>query len=54
MGMHECAGADRKKPNVPEEIKCPACGAEIEIWTNDESAKCPSCSKVVTRAELDG
>jgi predicted RNA-binding Zn-ribbon protein involved in translation (DUF1610 family) len=53
MPLHECPGPDRKKPIVPEELQCPACGAEIEMWTNEAQTTCPSCSKVITRDELD-
>jgi predicted RNA-binding Zn-ribbon protein involved in translation (DUF1610 family) len=52
MPLHECGGADRKKPNVPEEVECPHCGAELELWSHDTKAKCPACAKTVTRAEL--
>jgi endogenous inhibitor of DNA gyrase (YacG/DUF329 family) len=48
---HECAGADRAKPNTPEEVDCPHCGEEMEVWTRDKMAKCPGCSKEVTREE---
>ena len=53
MALYECPGAGRKKADVPEEIECPECGAEIEMWTNETKVTCPSCSKVITREQLD-
>ncbi len=53
MPLHECAGPNRKKPNAPEEFTCPECGAEIEMWSNDNRTTCRSCSKEVTRDRLD-
>jgi len=53
MPLHECPGPDRNKPNVPEEYECPECGAEIEMWTRDTQVTCPSCSKVITREQLE-
>ncbi len=46
---HECAGADRKKPNVPEILECPQCGEEIEMWTDETEKKCGNCPYVEKR-----
>ena len=53
MPLKECPGPDRKKPAVPEEVECPECGAEIEMWTNETQATCPSCGEVVSRDRPD-
>ena len=53
MPLHECPGPDRKKQNIPGEVACPYCGEDVEIWTNDMKATCPSCSKEITRGELE-
>ena len=52
MPMHKCDGASKKKSDIPEDIECPGCGSEIEMWTNETKVKCPTCSKEVTRDEL--
>lgn len=31
---------------VPEIIACPECGREIEIWSDEDEAKCQSCDYV--------
>ena len=49
---HECPDPDRKNPVQLEEIECPACGKKVEIWSNENAAKCPSCSKEFTREQL--
>ena len=51
MTLHECPGPNRKKPNIPVEVHCPHCGAEIEIWSHDTMIKCPSCLKEMPRDE---
>jgi DNA-directed RNA polymerase subunit RPC12/RpoP len=37
---------------VPGEVKCPHCGAEVEMWSTDTKATCPKCSKTFTRDQL--
>lgn len=52
MVLHECQGSSRRKPNTPEEVECPHCGEELEVWTHDKKVKCNSCDKDLTREEL--
>ena len=52
MLRHECPGPDRRTPNTPEEVECPECGEQIEIWAHDKKAKCTACAKEFTREEL--
>ena len=52
MPLHECPGPNRKRPIVPEEYNCPACGATIEIWSNDEKTVCPECAKELSHSDL--
>jgi hypothetical protein len=35
----------------PESAKCPDCGADVEIWSDEATGTCPSCSKTVIRTE---
>ena len=49
MTLINCPGSDRFKQPRPEFIKCPFCKAEVEIWTDELSASCPSCKKTVSR-----
>jgi len=49
--IFDCPGArDLKRPK-PENIKCPSCGEEVEIWTDETRATCPKCKKVITRKQ---
>lgn len=47
----ECPGAQKFKRPEPEFIKCPSCGEEVEIWTDEVKATCPKCKKPVTRQD---
>lgn len=44
-----CPGSDLIKNPYPEEIRCPYCKAEIEIWSDETRARCRNCHHVVTR-----
>ena len=54
MPVYECPGGDRKTPSVPEEVQCPECGADVEMWSNDTKATCPACLTEFTRDQLGG
>lgn len=45
----KCPGAKLMRQPEPENFKCPSCGYEVEIWTDEISAPCRNCSRVVTR-----
>jgi hypothetical protein len=44
-----CPGSQRFKKPYPEEIACPFCGAEAEIWSDEFQARCPKCARTVSR-----
>lgn len=52
--MDRCPGARAFTQPKPEFVPCPACHGEVEIWTDEAEAKCPSCGNLVTRAMLQG
>jgi len=47
--IFNCPGSDKFKKPYPENIKCLSCGGEVEIWTDELSAGCPHCGKMVLR-----
>lgn len=47
--MPGCPGSQKFKRPQPENIKCPFCGGEVEIWTDEFEAVCPGCKKTVSR-----
>lgn len=51
---NECPGARRFKQPSPEFIPCPACHAEVEIWTDELEVKCHRCGGLVSRERLQG
>lgn len=46
-----CPGARTIRDPKPEYVKCPECGAEVEIWTDELKDTCPSCGNKVFRAQ---
>jgi len=38
-----CPGASRLREPRPEYTKCPNCDTEVEIWSDEPLARCPSC-----------
>ena len=47
--IFKCPGSQRFRQPEPEIIKCPACGKEVEIWTDEVKATCPGCRRTVMR-----
>lgn len=45
----ECPGAKTFRNPQPEFIKCPFCGNEVEIWTDEIKMNCSKCKRTVTR-----
>ena len=44
-----CPGSKMFKQPQPENIKCPHCQADAEIWTDEVKVKCPNCGKIICR-----
>jgi endogenous inhibitor of DNA gyrase (YacG/DUF329 family) len=44
-----CPGASNIREVRPEEIECPQCGAPVEIWSDELSARCSQCGESVSR-----
>lgn len=49
--IFKCPGSQRFSQSQPEIIACPHCGGEVEIWTDEITAKCPQCKKTVRREQ---
>jgi DNA-directed RNA polymerase subunit RPC12/RpoP len=43
MNMFQCPGSVSIREPIPEFFKCPTCGAEVEIWTHEQSRNCEKC-----------
>ena len=52
MSNLSCPGAVRIKEPVPELFKCPRCGFDVEIWTNENSRLCNKCGQMVSREQV--
>ncbi|MBC7190410.1 HD domain-containing protein, partial [Candidatus Aerophobetes bacterium] len=49
MTSFKCPGFYSFLQPKPESIRCPFCGEEVEIWTDEIKTLCPKCKNVVTR-----
>ena len=48
MKLNRCPGAAAISGTPELNLKeCPSCGAEIEIFTNEQDTVCPSCGRVI-------
>ncbi|MDP6501527.1 MAG: hemerythrin domain-containing protein [Dehalococcoidales bacterium] len=46
-----CPGARTIREPVPEDVACPNCGKDVEIWTDELKATCRNCGHIVLRAQ---
>lgn len=46
--IFNCPGSQKFKQPQPEMIKCPYCGTETEIWTDETVTRCPECKKYIS------
>ena len=44
-----CPGSQNLKQPRPEIFRCPFCGEELEIWTDETETKCTKCGRKVYR-----
>ena len=49
--IFNCPGSQKFKQPQPECLKCPFCGEEVEIWTDEVEVRCQKCGKVVARKD---
>lgn len=47
----KCPGSQAFSQPHPEDVKCPNCGTEVEIWSDEIKVKCPKCKKTVMRKQ---
>ena len=48
----KCPGAKSFLQPKPEMTRCPSCGEEVEIWTDETKTTCPACKATVMRQEI--
>jgi len=46
-----CPGAINIREVKPEDISCPQCGEEVEIWSDELTTRCPHCGARVSREQ---
>jgi len=50
---NKCPSEDPTGRAFPQDYTCPACGASVEIWSDEKQATCPSCNVVVKKEEAE-
>ena len=50
--LDKCPGSGDIRTPVPTLKKCPECGEEVEIWSDELKAKCTQCSATVFREAI--
>jgi hypothetical protein len=45
-----CPGISKFVRPVPEFFKCPECGGQVEIWSDEDVGTCISCNKEFPRS----
>lgn len=45
--LSKCPGLEQTLATFPEELPCPECGNEIEIWSDERKGKCSTCNKMI-------
>jgi ribosomal protein S27E len=49
MGLKRCSGATAFSQPKIEVVPCPDCGTDVEVWSDEATGQCPSCSRTVIR-----
>lgn len=47
-----CPGISQFMRPTPSFLKCPKCGSDVEIWSDEEEAQCPTCGIIVSRGKV--
>jgi len=50
--LDKCPGSGDIRTPVPTCKKCPECGEEVEIWSDELKAKCAKCGTTVFREDV--
>jgi transcription elongation factor Elf1 len=45
--LEEKPACSVKSAPMPEEVQCPHCGIEIEMWSDETDISCKLCGKLV-------
>jgi len=50
--FNKCPGAANIRTPIPSCKKCPECGEEVEIWSDELKTKCTNCGATVFREDV--
>jgi hypothetical protein len=43
----KCPGFDRTLSTIPKDLRCPQCGTNVEIWSDEVKRRCHECQTMV-------
>ncbi len=49
--LFNCPGSQKFKQPEPKSIKCPTCGQEVEMWTDEIQVTCSNCKGSILRQQ---
>lgn len=49
--LDRCPGSESLRVPAPEYFRCCFCGGEIELWSDEDAAKCPKCGRMFSRSQ---
>ena len=49
--LDKCPGAAKIRTPIPAYKKCPDCGEEVEIWSDELKVKCTKCGATVFKED---
>jgi len=47
-----CPGISQFMRPKPSYFKCPKCGGNVEIWSDEEETECPACGFTISRGKV--
>ena len=49
--IFKCPGSSSFKQPKPEDLSCPYCGAEVEVWSDEVEVVCKKCKNKIIREQ---
>jgi len=47
-----CPGISQFMRPTPSYLKCPKCGSDVELWSDEEETLCPTCGMIVSKGKV--
>ena len=50
MGFKRCPGSSTFAQPKIDLVKCPGCGEDVEVWSDEPTGQCTNCGRTATRS----